>query len=103
MRRALLTKATVLYEDEKYSAALKVCKRIGNNYAPAKELKAEIENALYEKEKEEEDEAVEQQSYSYNSEYILPNSNSTYLTESDLSYLSDTQIDLAKNELYARH
>lgn len=103
MRRALLTKATVLYEDKKYSAALKVCKKIGNNYAPAKELKEEIKNALYEKEKEEEDEALEQQSYGYNSEYILPNSNSTYLTESDLSYLSDTQIDLAKNELYARH
>ena len=35
--------------------------------------------------------------------YILPESNTRYLTEADLSSLSSKQICYAKNEIYARH
>lgn len=38
-----------------------------------------------------------------NSEYIFPNSDSEYLTELDVKKLSASKINLAKNELYARH
>ena len=40
---------------------------------------------------------------SSNDEYILPTSNSQYLTKADLSHLSENQLMLARNELYARH
>ena len=36
-------------------------------------------------------------------DYILPNSNSAYLKESDLEGLTKEQIRLATNEIYARH
>ena len=36
-------------------------------------------------------------------DYILPNSNSAYLTESDLEGLTQEQLRLARNELYARY
>lgn len=36
-------------------------------------------------------------------EYIFPNSDSEYLTKSDVKGMSKSQINLAKNELYARH
>ena len=35
--------------------------------------------------------------------YIFPNSDTEYLTKSDLSGMSKSEINLAKNELYARH
>jgi len=35
--------------------------------------------------------------------YILPNSNSKYLTEADIQGLSGDQLRLARNEIYARH
>ena len=35
--------------------------------------------------------------------YILPNSNSKYLTEADLQGLSSAQLRLARNEIYARY
>ena len=38
-----------------------------------------------------------------NSEYIFPYSDSKYLTKSDVKNLSASKINLAKNELYARH
>ncbi len=37
------------------------------------------------------------------SEYILPTSNSAYLTEADLAPLTREQLRLARNEIYARH
>ena len=37
------------------------------------------------------------------SQYILPNSDSTYLTKSDLYGLTQEECRLARNELYARH
>lgn len=36
-------------------------------------------------------------------EYILPTSNSVYLTEADLAGLSKEELRLARNEIYARH
>ncbi len=36
-------------------------------------------------------------------EYILPNSNTAYLTRSDLYGLNENQLRLARNEIYARH
>lgn len=36
-------------------------------------------------------------------EYIFPNSDSEYLAKSDLKGMSKSEINLAKNELYARH
>ena len=35
--------------------------------------------------------------------YILPNSNMQYLTEADLAGLTDWELILAKNEIFARH
>src|SRR5699024_501682 len=36
-------------------------------------------------------------------EYILANSNSEYISYSDLEGLSQTEVSLARNEIYARH
>ena len=36
-------------------------------------------------------------------DYIFPDSNSRYLTDEDLSGYSSDQLELAKNEIYARH
>ncbi len=40
---------------------------------------------------------------STDSEYIFPNSDSEYLTKDDIAGMSKSEINLAKNELYARH
>ena len=37
------------------------------------------------------------------SEYILPNSDSEYYSEADLENLTDWELKLARNEIYARH
>ncbi len=42
-------------------------------------------------------------SYEYDGDYILPGSDSTYLSRSDLTGLSSDELRLARNELYARH
>lgn len=36
-------------------------------------------------------------------DYILPNSNATYLTQADLAGMTIQEINYAKNEIYARH
>lgn len=38
-----------------------------------------------------------------NADYILPTSNSQYLTEADLEGLTKEECRLARNEIYARH
>lgn len=43
------------------------------------------------------------QSGAIGGEYIIPDSNSRYLTESDIQNLSIREINYAKNEIYARH
>lgn len=35
--------------------------------------------------------------------YIIPDSDSRYLTEADLAHLTDAELRLARNEIYARH
>ena len=55
----------------------------------------EEEDEVEEEEEEDEDLA--------DSEYIFPNSDSEYLKKSDLKGMSKSEINLAKNELYARH
>lgn len=39
----------------------------------------------------------------YSDAYILPSSDSEYISYSDLSGLSQTEVSLARNEIYARH
>ena len=43
------------------------------------------------------------QAFAASNFYILPNSNSRYLTESDLYGLTKEQLRIARNEIYARH
>lgn len=40
---------------------------------------------------------------SMGSEYILPGSDSEYLTDSDVKYLNSRELELARNEIFARH
>lgn len=40
---------------------------------------------------------------SANAEYVIPDSSSRYLTNADLAGLSEWQIRIARNEIYARH
>ena len=57
----------------------------------------------YEYEDEEEDDFSNSlQSYS-DQDYILPYSNSRYITESDLRGLTEEECRIARNEIYARH
>lgn len=44
-----------------------------------------------------------QAAVSNSEDYILPNSSTTYLTRADLAGLSQEQLRLARNEIYARH
>lgn len=48
---------------------------------------------------------VPAQNYNQNTgaDYILPNSSTTYLTSADLAGLTQEQLRLARNEIYARH
>ena len=58
----------------------------------------EFEEDEYEYEEEEEED------YSYNNQdYVLPQSSSTYITESDLYGLTQEECRIARNEIYARH
>ena len=57
-----------------------------------------------EEEEEEEDEGEEESAGDFQpGEYVFPNSDTELLTKEDLKGLSKEMINLAKNELYARH
>ena len=43
------------------------------------------------------------QQISQTGEYFFPESNSRYLTDDEVSVYSSAQLELAKNEIYARH
>lgn len=45
----------------------------------------------------------EQESQTMNSEYLLPDADKHYIKESDISWMTDTELLLARNEFYARH
>ena len=63
------------------------------------------EDSDYEYEDEDEDDyAYDKSLNSYsNQDYILPQSDSRYLTESDLNGLTEAECRIARNEIYARH
>ena len=44
----------------------------------------------------------ERDSQSMNSRYLLPDSDTYYITEADVSWMNDTELMLARNEFYAR-
>ena len=44
----------------------------------------------------------EQDGQSMNSVYLLPDSDTYYITEADISWMDDTELMLARNEFYAR-
>ena len=46
---------------------------------------------------------MDDESTQSDSSYILPNSDSCYLTDSDVSWMSSETLRLARNEIYARH
>lgn len=46
---------------------------------------------------------TEENEYSYEGDYVLPQSNTMNLEESDLIGLTKKQLSIARNEIYARH
>ncbi|MDD6436359.1 MAG: YARHG domain-containing protein [Clostridiales bacterium] len=65
---------------------------------------AEKDSKDEEKEEEQEEKAEEEHvEEEEESEYILPNSSSAYITEADLAGLSEWEIRVARNEVFARH
>lgn len=60
-----------------------------------------LDNLGIEKDSAQETQAQETQTDT--GEYILPYSNSRYLTDADLDRLSEWELKLARNEIYARH
>lgn len=50
-----------------------------------------------------EEEQEEEKEEKENKEYILADSNSRYISESDLANLSEQELSYARNEIYARH
>lgn len=66
------------------------------------EKKAAEEKAAQEKKEAEEKEESSSSSSGKSSEYIFPDSNSEYLATSDLKGMSQSQVRLALNEIYAR-
>ena len=50
-----------------------------------------------------EEEGASEQTSAQQGEYILPDSSSRLLTEADIAGLSDSELELARNEIYARH
>lgn len=64
--------------------------------SPTPEPEADREEDDWEETDEEEESVTD-------GEYIFPDSDSEYLSKSDLAGMSKSEINLAKNELYARH
>lgn len=86
-----------LMESENYKQAVESAQE----YA---EYASQVANSIRQRQEESrrqsEEEAQKQQEASA---YICPGSNSRYLTEADLAGLTDWQLLLARNEIYARH
>ena len=75
---------------------------VPNPSTPVVEVEDEFEDEFEEDEYEYEEE--EEEDYSYNNQdYVLPQSSSTYITESDLYGLTQEECRIARNEIYARH
>lgn len=61
------------------------------------------EAAVQEQHKEAEVNDAETASDTGNSDYVIPDSSTRYLTNTDLTGLSEWQMRIARNEIYARH
>ena len=73
-------------------------------FIDVKEMQGEIQETEMEtKETESKEEETKETEREMDDAYILPESNSRVLTESDISGLSLKEINYAKNEIYARH
>lgn len=86
-----------LMESENYKQAVEKAQEYVKY---ASEVADSISQRQEESRKESEEEEQKQQEASA---YICPGSDSRYLTEADLAGLSDWQLLLARNEIYARH
>ena len=62
-----------------------------------------VENIVTRQKESEEESRRESEEQAAKNDYICPESNSRYLTESDLAGLSDWELLIARNEIYARH
>lgn len=82
---------------------------LGSMFGSKSQAVQEVPVEEEQEEEEEEEEAQEpvggsnQGSEVGNGDYILPQSSSTYITESDLHGLSAYDCRIARNEIYARH
>ena len=63
----------------------------------------QVVDAITEREEESRRESEEQEKEEAQKDYICPESDSRYLTGADLAGLSDWELLLARNEIYARH
>lgn len=99
---------------EQYRDATEELEKEGENADEESNAGEDADNSLSENADtsdaaEKEDEAatgiteVEDQSQTEEEQYILPESNTRYLTEKDIEGLSLREINYAKNEIYARH
>ena len=70
-----------------------------NDYLKKMDAEVQPNNSTYTQNKEVTDSSKQNDL----TEYILPNSNSEYISYSDLEGLSQTEVSLARNEIYARH
>ena len=61
------------------------------------------EAAVQEQHREAEVNEAETASDTGNSDYVIPDSSTRYLTNTDLTGLSEWQMRIARNEIYARH
>lgn len=79
--------------------------RQGNNGARAMKITVEDNTGLRNYVTHSDDKAKQpkKSEKNENSEYILPFSSERYLTEADLDPLSEWELKLARNEIYARH
>lgn len=67
---------------------------------PVESLPVIMEEPLENSEQQETEEAGEEEEQT---DYIIPNSDSVYLTENDLKQYTADELRLARNEIYARH
>jgi hypothetical protein len=72
-------------------------------YISVKITEAETKEETEVEEEEEEEVETEKKAKATSSGYIIPDSSSRYLTASDVSGLSKSELRLARNEIYARH
>ena len=70
---------------------------------PTQETSPAQEAEVQEQHKEAEVNDAETASDTGNSDYVIPDSSTRYLTNTDLTGLSEWQMRIARNEIYARH